>query len=542
MIKGIDESAEIIADSAYSNIRDWIGTGIYILNACMSGDIFGAVPAGRITTFFGPSSVGKSFLACSCAREAQKAGYTVIYMDSEGAIDSRFVSRLGVDPTKLIIKQISTIAETSQFIANTCKALQDQEEQYGQHQKVMLVLDSLGNLTSDKEREDIMAGNNKRDMTKAQEVKALFRVNATPLAKLGIPMIVNNHSYAAIGSYVPAQVMAAGCLIPEEKIITEEGIKMMKDITTNDKVLSHDGKFHKVLATWDVESPTYDVEFEDNKKITCSNIHRFLINPKFPELDESWKSIDELNEGDEIYILTEEYRKLKIVKKSELSCNKKLKDLTIEDTQSYVSENGIINHNTGIVYNSSVTIELSAAKLEDKSNDEAAKGKQGADTATKNGVLVTAKPQKSRFCRPMKVKFQIPYFKAPNPYVGLETFMTWENSGCVRGNVITEKEYNKLSPSEQLKAHPFEFEGQTLYCQEKDTARGIVVKHLGRQVNFVDFFSDMVFTPEFLKELNEKVIHPMFDLPDQSSFDDIKDIEETLGVENTEDPIAELNV
>lgn len=169
----------------------------------MSGDIYGGIPCGRVTTFYGPSSVGKSFLACSCAREAQKKGYTVIYLDSEGSIDAKFVSRLGVDPTKLIIKQVSTIAETSQFIANICDQLQKQEDEYGKHQNVMIVLDSLGNLTSDKEREDTMSGANKRDMTKAQEVKAMFRVNATPLARLGIPMIVNNHSYAQIGAYVP---------------------------------------------------------------------------------------------------------------------------------------------------------------------------------------------------------------------------------------------------------------------------------------------------------------------------------------------------
>ena len=225
-----------------------------------------------------------------------------------------------------------------------------------------------------------------------------------------------------------------------------------------------------------------------------------------------------------------ELKKLKITKKSELSSPKKLIDLTVDETQNYISKNGIINHNTGLTYNSSVTIELSAAKLEDKENDSAAKGKQGADTATKNGVLVTAKPQKSRFCRPMKVKFQIPYFKRPNPYVGLEQFMNWDNSGCVRGNLITEKDYNKLSPAEQAKIHVFEFEGQTMYCQEKDTARGIVCAHMGKQVSFVDFFSDMVFTEEFLNKLNEEVIKPMFSLPDQSSFDDIKDIEDTLEV------------
>lgn len=361
----------------------------------MSGDLFKAVPSGRVVTFEGDSGVGKSFLACSICREAQKLGYTPVYMDSEGAIDSNFVSRLGVDPTNLIIKQVSTISETSQFIANLCAKLQEQEDKYGEHQKVIMVLDSLGNLTSDKERDDTMAGANKRDMTKAQEIKALFRVNATPLARLQIPLIVNNHVYAAVGAYVPTNIGAGG---------------------------------------------------------------------------------------------------------------------------------------SGIKYNSSITIELSAAKLDDKDNEAAAAKKQGADTTTKNGVLVTAKPKKSRMCRPYKVKFQIPYFKKPNPFVGLEAFMNWENSGIVRGNILTEKEFNKLSAGDQekLSSYGFEFNGEKLWAAPKDTARGIVVKHLGCAVPITEFFTEKVFTQEFLEFLNKNVIHPMFDLPDQSSFDDIKEIEDLI--------------
>ena len=403
LVKKIDDSVEIIAESAYSNIRSWIPTGNYILNACMSGDLFKGIPTGRITTFEGDSGVGKSFLACSVCREAQKMGYTPIYMDSEGAIDSNFVSRLGVDPTNLIIKQVSTIAETSQFIANLCAQLQEQEDKYGEHQKVIMVLDSLGNLTSDKERDDIMAGNNKRDMTKAQEIKALFRVNATPLARLQIPMIVNNHVYAAVGAYVPTSIGAGG---------------------------------------------------------------------------------------------------------------------------------------SGIKYNSSLTIQLSAAKLDDKDNDAAAAKKQGADTATKNGVLVTAKPVKSRFCRPYKVKFQIPYFKKPNPWIGLEAFMNWENAGIVRGNLLTEKEFNKLTPAEQekLASYAFEYNGEKLWASPRDTARGIIVKHLGCSVPIAEFFTEKVFTPEYLEYLNENVIKPAFALPDQSSFDDIKEIEDLIetGTETSE--------
>jgi hypothetical protein len=151
---------------------------------------------------------------------------------------------------------------------------------------------------------------------------------------------------------------------------------------------------------------------------------------------------------------------------------------------------------------------------------------------------VTARPKKSRFTISRKVRFQIPYFKRPNPYVGLESYLNWENGGVCRGSFITEKEYNKLSDADKKKIHIFDFNGETKYVQEKDTARGIVVKHLGEAVSVTDFFSDKVFTEEYLKEIDEKVIKPAFELPNQSAFDDIKEIEDMIeigGDEETEE-------
>lgn len=409
MVSSIDSEAEIIADSAYSNIKEWIPTGNLMLNACMGGSLFSGVPTGRITTLVGESGCAKSYLAVSICREAQKMGYTPIVLDSEGAYDSEFVRRLGADPTKFIIKQVNTITETSRFIANLCKKLQEQDEKYGQHDKIIIVLDSLGNLTSEKERDDTLSGNQKRDMTKQQEIKAMFRVNATPIARLQIPWVVVSHVYASMNMFSPGNVVSGG---------------------------------------------------------------------------------------------------------------------------------------SGIIYNSSLTIELFKSKLVDKENDE--KAAKQAGKVTKNGILVTAKPQKSRFVITRPVTFQIPFFKKPSPYVGIEQYMTWDNSGVCRGSLISERDYNKLSDSEKEKIHVFSYDGQTLYCQEKDTARGIVCRHLGRQVNFIEFFSDTVFTPEFLKELDENVIKPAFQLPDQNSFDDIKDIENSLGTTNDEndenDPIADATI
>ena len=132
-----------------------------------------------------------------------------------------------------------------------------------------------------------------------------------------------------------------------------------------------------------------------------------------------------------------QYRKLKILQKVESCCSKKVCDLCVDKNHTYISENGIINHNSGIQYNSSLTLMLSTAKLEDKEAEKIAEKKIG--DFTKVGVIVTAKPEKSRFTIPQKVKFQIPFFKAPNPFVGLESYINWENSGILEGVLLDEK-------------------------------------------------------------------------------------------------------
>lgn len=391
IINSFSNNAEVIEESIYSNIKDWIPSGNYILNACCSGDLFKGIPTSRIAVLSGASGCGKSYLALSFCREAQKKGYQIIYLDSEGAIDSTFVKRLGIDTTKFIIKQVATISEVSNFVSNLCKSFEDNGIT---EPKVMLVLDSLGNLTSDKELTDTLTANNVRDFSKQQNIRAMFRVNTTPLAKLGIPWVIVAHTYQAVGSY-----------------------------------------------------------------------------------------------GD----------------------------------PNKVSGGG------GLEYNASLTLMLSAAKLEDKSNDKAASEKKGE--FTKNGVLVTAKPIKSRFCIPQKVKFQIPFFCKPNPYVGLEQYMTWDNSKIVRGDMLTEKEYLKLSPGDQLKCIKFDDRDFSCWVLPKDTSRKMFVGHLHDTVPILEFFTDKVFNQEFLEMLNENVIKPAFQLPDQSSFEDIKELEDTMGIQ-----------
>ena len=124
----------------------------------------------------------------SFCREAQKKGYLTIYLDSEGAIDRSFAERLGVDVSKLLWVPVDTIEKTKTFIATMIKELEEQNPET--RDRVFIVLDSIGNLSSTKEKEDTLSGAGARDMTKQQALKALFRVCQSDLSRLGEPSSV----------------------------------------------------------------------------------------------------------------------------------------------------------------------------------------------------------------------------------------------------------------------------------------------------------------------------------------------------------------
>ena len=179
---------------------------------------------------------GKSFLALSICREAQKKGYSVIYLDSEASISPEFVERLGVDPKNFVIVPVVTIQETANVIANLVKSFKEEKEKTGSAPKVILVLDSLGNLSSDKEVEDMIAGDNKVDLTRQRLAKGLFRANGNELAKLKIPYIVTTHTYDAIGSYVPSKTIAGGeALKYNASVILELSTSKLDDKESEDK-------------------------------------------------------------------------------------------------------------------------------------------------------------------------------------------------------------------------------------------------------------------------------------------------------------------
>lgn len=300
ILNEVDNNAEVLSESKTAVIKDYIDTGSYILNACISGSLFKGVPTGRVITLSGEPGTGKTFLALSICRKAQKKGYIPIYMDSEGAIDIEFVKRLGCDTSRFIVKQVTTVSEVSTFMANILKKMMEQDED--KRDKVMFVLDSLGNLTSEKELNDTIEASGRKDMTRNQDIKALFRTNATALAKTGSLFVVNTHTYKTLDLYSKS-VVSGGCLVPDTKIKTSNGLVEIKNIKVGDFVLDENGEYSEVLKTFKYIKPTIAFTFSDGSTLECSRDHKFKVEGNNGIY--LWKKASELNEKDFIIEITE---------------------------------------------------------------------------------------------------------------------------------------------------------------------------------------------------------------------------------------------
>ena len=114
----------------------------------------------------------------------------------------------GIDPKRFVLIPVSTVQEFRNQATKICDNV-DKVPLEARH-PILLVLDSLGNLSTEKEVKDIIEGNDTRDMTRAQLIRGAFRVLALRLSKLQMPMIVTNHTYDVIGAYVPTKEMGGG--------------------------------------------------------------------------------------------------------------------------------------------------------------------------------------------------------------------------------------------------------------------------------------------------------------------------------------------
>ena len=204
-----NEYASLVSDGVEAgDVDSFIDTGSYIFNALLSGNLYGGLPANKITALAGESATGKTFFLMGIVKNFLDSNPDagVIYFESESAITKQMVVDRGIDSERMVILPVTTVQE---FRTQSLKVL-DSYLMKADKRPMLMCLDSLGMLSTTKEVEDTSSGKETRDMTRAQVLKAAFRVLTLKLGKAKIPMIITNHTYDVVGSMFPTKEMGGG--------------------------------------------------------------------------------------------------------------------------------------------------------------------------------------------------------------------------------------------------------------------------------------------------------------------------------------------
>ena len=210
-IAKLNEYGGIVDDGVEAgDVSTFIDTGSYIFNALLSGSVHGGLPANKITAIAGESATGKTYFLMGMIKSFldsdPNAG--VIFFESESAITRQMVIDRGIDPKRMVIMPVTTVQE---FRTQSLKVLDKYlEKDESERQPMFICLDSLGMLSTTKEVEDTAEGKETRDMTRAQVLKAVFRVLTLKLGRAKVPMVVTNHTYDVVGSMFPTKEMGGG--------------------------------------------------------------------------------------------------------------------------------------------------------------------------------------------------------------------------------------------------------------------------------------------------------------------------------------------
>ena len=206
-----NEYASIVSDGVEAgDVDSFIDTGSYIFNALLSGSIYGGLASNKITAIAGESATGKTFFLMGIVKNFldKNPNAGVIYFESESAITKQMIVDRGIDPDRMVIMPVTTVQE---FRTDSLKVLDGYLAQpESKRQPLFLCLDSLGMLSTTKEVEDTADGKETRDMTRAQVLKAAFRVLTLKLGRAKVPMVVTNHTYDVVGSMFPQKEMGGG--------------------------------------------------------------------------------------------------------------------------------------------------------------------------------------------------------------------------------------------------------------------------------------------------------------------------------------------
>jgi recombination protein RecA len=209
--KSITKSIEGLS-VGFNDPTDWISTNNFALNYLISGDFNRGIPMGKVTVFAGESGAGKSFI-CSgnLVANAQKQGIFPILIDTENALDEKWLHALGVDTSedKLLKLNMAMIDDVAKMISEFVAQYKTIAE--GERPKVLFVLDSLGMLLTPTDVNQFNAGDMKGDMgRKPKALTSLVRNCVNMFGDLNLGLVCTNHTYASQDMFDPDDKISGG--------------------------------------------------------------------------------------------------------------------------------------------------------------------------------------------------------------------------------------------------------------------------------------------------------------------------------------------
>ena len=199
----LNPESKFLSDSALSTVTEWHDTGCMVLNAILSGSLYGGVPKGRITGFAGPSQAGKTYITNKILAKAQSDGLVPVIFDTEMAVDEAACRGVGLDPDNVKYVPVQTVEDCR----NQIVAFLDSVIEMKMQGKFIICIDSLGNLASQKEIDDVEKGKTAMDMgTRAKGLKSMMRTLTFKAAQANTTVLFVNHTYDDPAAMFPTLV------------------------------------------------------------------------------------------------------------------------------------------------------------------------------------------------------------------------------------------------------------------------------------------------------------------------------------------------
>lgn len=267
--------SSVLSESKFFGEKGVTTTDLPILNLAFSGSLKGGFKSG-LTQFAGPSRHFKSNLALFCVKAYMEKHKDAVclYYDSEFGSPPAYLETFGIDLGRVLHTPVIHVEQLKFDIVA-------QLDNIERGDKVIIFIDSIGNLASKKETEDALEQKSVADMSRAKAIKSLFRIVTPQLTVKDIPCIAINHTIQEMGLY-PKTIVTGGCVVTGTKIQMADGtLKNIEDVSVSDSIKTPSGT-DSVTHVWTPETlaegnpECFEIEFEDGYVVTVSDKHKFL--------------------------------------------------------------------------------------------------------------------------------------------------------------------------------------------------------------------------------------------------------------------------